>query len=275
MAEGAAVAANYTAGTVVLRSEQESTGSMTSELEKMQRREWPAWLIVVIWLGALAVAFAVDGALAGQIGRKDPAGNAIGVISKYGNLATVMRLPGDFRFTLIVAVLLAFLHPWKWKAGGLLCLSGITGGLIYSVLKWAVGRPRPEYNAPYEFDFFKEGLAGIVTADKLSFPSGHTILAFSTAACLALCLPRWRWAFYAGACVVAANRLLENSHYLADVVAAAGLGIVSRNLTVWLVSLFMKPRSTPAAEPQGVEVPRRAAPETRPPHEQEPVRAPE
>ena len=61
----------------------------------------------------------------------------------------------------------------------------------------------------------------------LSFPSGHAACAFATATALSILLPRWRGAFYAVAVLVAAERVLENGHWLSDVVAAAALGVGS------------------------------------------------
>jgi membrane-associated phospholipid phosphatase len=132
----------------------------------------------------------------------------------------------------------------------LLCLSGAIGGLGYVFLKWITGRMRPEYQKPYEFDFFKGGLRSLFDAPPgLSFPSGHTTLAFATAAVLALCYPKVRWGFYALASATAIGRVLENTHYLSDVTAAAGLGILSRNLVLWIAHRVMPP----VAQPRGFE----------------------
>jgi membrane-associated phospholipid phosphatase len=150
-------------------------------------------------------------------------------------LATVLKVPGEFYFTLIVAVLAIWLHPWKWRAAGLLCLSVIVGGLFYSVLKWTVGRRRPSINAPYGISPFAGGWKGLfVSQSNLTFPSGHATCAFATAAALAVLFPRWRWVFYGAATVTALERVVERAHYLSDVVAAAGLGVLSVQLSIYL-----------------------------------------
>ena len=48
---------------------------------------------------------------------------------------------------------------------------------------------------------------------------------------LAILLPRWRYAFYAAVSLVAAERVLENAHYVSDAVAGAGLGVFSAYAT--------------------------------------------
>jgi membrane-associated phospholipid phosphatase len=107
-------------------------------------------------------------------------------------------------------------------------IAGPLVGLGYLILKWIVGRRRPVIvAAPFDFHPFARGLGGLVHAESgLSFPSGHAALAFATATCLAAALPRWAPAFFLVACAVGAERVLENAHYLSDVVAGAGVGVL-------------------------------------------------
>ncbi len=87
-------------------------------------------------------------------------------------------------------------HPTTWRAAGHLALSGVVGGLIYSVAKWLAGRTRPvKIIAPFQFEPFVNGWGGLLKAENLSFPSGHVTLAFATAGCLAINVPRWRYLF--------------------------------------------------------------------------------
>jgi membrane-associated phospholipid phosphatase len=76
----------------------------------------------------------------------------------------------------------------------------------------------------------------------MSFPSGHTCLAFATAATLAIMIPRWRPAFYALASVVAVERVVENAHYVTDVLAGAAVGTIAAHLTYWLCSRVIPPK---------------------------------
>src|SRR4030095_14570844 len=134
--------------------------------------------------------------------------------------------------------LLCLFHPRRWFAGGFLCLSGIAG-VINSFIKWAAGRTRPfkledvvDQPAPFTLAPFRGGLNGLFHQKNLAFTSGHACIAFATAAALAILMPRWRWAFYACAAAVAAERVLANAHYLSDTVAAAGLAILVVHL-IW------------------------------------------
>jgi membrane-associated phospholipid phosphatase len=146
----------------------------------------------------------------------------------------IMKMPGEVAFTLAVALALWTWHPTRWRAAGHLALGGVIGGLVYALAKWSAGRIRPVKGiAPYEFEPFINGWSGLLGAENMSFPSGHTTLAFATAACLAINLPRWRWAFYALAAVTAGERVCENAHYLSDVIAGAGVGTISAYLVHW------------------------------------------
>jgi membrane-associated phospholipid phosphatase len=153
-----------------------------------------------------------------------------------------LKAPGEFWPGLIVVGLLFLLHPLGWKACTLLLLGvGVTS--ITTPLKWMVGRTRPfklfdadgvARLAPFEFDPFRNGLPGALHLGNLSFPSGHVACAFATAAALSILLPRWRWAFYVVAGIVAAQRVAENAHWLSDVVAAAALGVGCVHLVRWI-----------------------------------------
>jgi undecaprenyl-diphosphatase len=155
-------------------------------------------------------------------------------------------MAGDWRFTLAVALALIAWHRDSWRPAGLLALSALVGGLLYTVVKWTAGRQRPlVYIDPLHFNPFVNGWQGIFDEPNLSFPSGHTCLAFATATTLAICIPRsrWRWAFYALAAVVGIERVAENAHYVTDVIAGAALGTLSGYLTYWGMDRLVKPSS--------------------------------
>jgi membrane-associated phospholipid phosphatase len=156
-------------------------------------------------------------------------------------LFRVLKSPGHFAFTLTIATALTLRHPLRWKAAIVVCLSGVISGIIYSLAKWCVGRTRPGHGVPaLQIHPFHHGLGGLFNGENQSFPSGHTCLAFATAVSLSILIPRfWLW-FYAGAWVVAFERVLQGSHYLSDVFAAAAFGVVSafaawRLCSSWLV----------------------------------------
>jgi len=84
--------------------------------------------------------------------------------------------------------------------------AAIGGALLSSLIKFAVGRARPD-------------------GGSRSFPSGHATVVFAIAFVLARRFPRFRFAAYLGAAVIAATRVLLNKHYPSDVLAGAALGL--------------------------------------------------
>jgi membrane-associated phospholipid phosphatase len=145
----------------------------------------------------------------------------------------IVKMPGVYWFTLVLAVLVGLFHRLHWRGAAFVALAGVIG-LINTLLKWVIGRPRP-YSlsradgtavlAPLRFFPFNGGPGGLMEERNLSFPSGHACIAFLTAAALAVLLPRWRWPLFAFATVVAIERVAENAHYVSDVVGAALLAL--------------------------------------------------
>lgn len=185
--------------------------------------------LVAIWIVAIGIAFKFDARISNSLERftTGPHQISIGVLSKYDRLPRILCSPGTAPFTAAIVILLFFFHPWKWRAAAMLVAGSAIGGIIYQVTKWTVGRERPEAHKPYVFNHFTGGLNGFIHAEKLSFPSGHAMQAFVTATILSICIPRWRVLFFVLACVVAAERVLEHSHYLSDVIAGSGIGVIS------------------------------------------------
>jgi len=191
-------------------------------------------LIFGVWLAAMGVGVWLDGPVARwahwQAIDRDHPGNVL------------MKMGGDWRFTLAVAAALVTWHRDSWRAAGLLALSALLGGFLYTVCKWVAGRQRPvKLIDPLRFNPFPNGWQGFFDEPNMSFPSGHTCLAFATAASLGICIPRWRVVFFALAAVVAAERVAENAHYLTDVIAGAGLGTLSAYVVYWALHRVGRP----------------------------------
>lgn len=186
----------------------------------MPRKSLRTWVLLAIWVIAFGVALFLDRRTAQWVRLDHP-------LLKGGELARFLKWPGNFVFTLGVAVVVAAFHRRGIVAALPLLLSGPLVGIVYIVMKWCIGRHRPVIViAPFTFHPFARGLRGLFGAEKgLSFPSGHAALAFATATCLAAALPRWSVVFFILATAVAGERVMENAHYLSDVVAGAGLGI--------------------------------------------------
>jgi membrane-associated phospholipid phosphatase len=96
-------------------------------------------------------------------------------------------------------------------------------GIFITLLKWIAGRHRP-------IDLFNHGIYGFghfgVGYELTSFPSGHAQTAFTLATALTILFPRWGIPLFVIAGTVGISRIILTSHYLSDVIAGAGVGIL-------------------------------------------------
>jgi membrane-associated phospholipid phosphatase len=191
-------------------------------------------IAIRLWLAAMVIAMLLDGVVAAAVRHA----GVDRFLLDNEKLRWVLKAPGEFWPGLAIAGLLFLGHRLRHKAAALVLIAACVTGLN-TPLKWMAGRTRPfklfdesgvACLAPYKLDPFRGGLPGALQLGNLSFPSGHAACAFATAAALSILLPRWRRWFYAVALLVAAERVLENGHWLSDVVAAAALGVGSVHL---------------------------------------------
>ena len=199
-----------------------------------------AW--IVLWALLLCAAFFVDRTVATWVQQTVPLDKHFRSIKA---LIFLIRIPGDFRFAVAIAIILAMVHPKRIWAAAALLFSGVATG-INPVIKWITGRHRPIKGIhPFEFHPFPQGFVGLYKEQALCFPSGDTTHAFAAAASLSILFPRWKWVFYFVALLVAAERVLENAHYMSDVVAGAGLGTF---LGVFVTNFVLRHAKLPPAD---------------------------
>ena len=145
-----------------------------------------------------------------------------------------------------IVFVLIVLTKLSWRDGLVILIVSAVGGLNEG-FKWIFGRSRPVANdgsltGPWDFIPFGMRDTG------MAFPSGHTMLAFATATCLARYYPRWVWLCYFLAALVAVERVLEVAHHVSDVIAAAGLGIILSTVVMNLLNRQKQRTETPALE---------------------------
>ena len=137
------------------------------------------------------------------------------VISKLGD--------GVFWYTLIAAIMMldrsAGLHH-----GIHIILAGLAATVIYKWLKGKTLRPRP---------FMSHGGVRCFVAplDQYSFPSGHTMHAFTFGAAILHYYPQLIWLVAPFALLVALSRVVLGLHYPTDVLAGALLGTAVATLS--------------------------------------------
>ena len=201
------------------------------------KRRYPYrfWILLVAGLLLVGAAAMADERVSQWVHARN-----LGPAVRQSPIAKVVKWPGVFYFTLVVAAVVAGTGRERWRESLVLLLAGILAGLAYVLAKWCAGRTRPfprnlAPESPFTFHPFHNGVAGLWKADNQAFPSGHTCLAFSTAAALGMIFPRGRVPFYLIATCVGVERVLEGAHYPSDVTAGAVLGVLSAVLAARLL----------------------------------------
>lgn len=142
------------------------------------------------------------------------------------------RAPRWFRYWMIAATRMG--DGWLWYTlGAMLLLYGgpqrfaavssagaaaIFGVFVFKALKRLSQRPRPCQLEPHCW-------SKVLPPDKFSFPSGHTMTAFSIALVVSYYYPALEGTLFFIAFSIAISRIVLGMHFLSDVLAGIVLGV--------------------------------------------------
>ena len=115
------------------------------------------------------------------------------------------------------AILVAFGGARGYAAVGAAGSAAILGIFVFKALKRLSRRPRPCQLQPHCW-------ATILPPDQFSFPSGHTMTAFSIALVVSYFYPTLQGPLYFLALSIGLSRIVLGMHFLSDVLAGAVLG---------------------------------------------------
>ena len=93
-----------------------------------------AIILTAIWILAFLVALTLDSPIAQWI---HDSGTGQFVEGKWW--AQILKEPGQFRFTIVIAILLICLKQIRWKQAIFVMVAGAISGL-HVLIKWSVGR---------------------------------------------------------------------------------------------------------------------------------------
>lgn len=128
------------------------------------------------------------------------------------------RLGDGWLWYSLAAGLLVFGGPQRFAAVSAAGSAAIVGIFVFKALKHLSHRPRPCQFEPHCW-------SKVLPPDRFSFPSGHTMTAFSIAVVLSFFYPPLQPALYFLALSIALSRIVLGMHFLSDVLAGIVLGV--------------------------------------------------
>lgn len=177
------------------------------------------WIYAAGVMGVSTLSMTADKEIKKRIGRNTTAT----FNNDFWDIPTVygfVQYPSIFAGTIYAAGLISNNDDVR-ITGRLLLESLAYSGITVMITRYVFGRYRPYYsNDPWKYTWFQP------KNDTQAFPSGHVTVAFATSTVLAERIDTW-WArigFYGLAALTAYARVLNNQHWLSDVVVGGLLG---------------------------------------------------
>jgi len=128
------------------------------------------------------------------------------------------RLGDGYIWYALGVLILLFGGQKRYAAAGAASSAALAGIVVFKVLKRLSQRPRPCALTPHCW-------SKVLPPDKFSFPSGHTMTAFSIALVLSYFYPSLEAALFFTAASISISRIVLGMHYLSDVLAGVVLGV--------------------------------------------------
>jgi undecaprenyl-diphosphatase len=128
------------------------------------------------------------------------------------------RLGDGWLWYSLAAILLVYGGPQRFAAVSAATLAATVGVGVFKLLKKLSHRQRPCQLEPHCW-------SKVLPPDRFSFPSGHTMTAFSIALVISYFYRGVELPVYFFACSIAISRIVLGMHFLSDVLAGAVLGI--------------------------------------------------
>jgi undecaprenyl-diphosphatase len=132
-------------------------------------------------------------------------------------MLTATRMGDGWLWYSLGALLVAFGGTRGYQAVGAAGSAAILGIFVFKTLKSLSHRPRPCQLQPHCW-------SKVLPPDRFSFPSGHTMTAFSIALVVSYFYPGLEWPLYFLAVSIGVSRIVLGMHFLSDVLAGAVLG---------------------------------------------------
>lgn len=134
-------------------------------------------------------------------------------------MITATRLGDGWIWYALGFMLLAYGGPRRFSAVAAAGAAAILGILVFKALKRLSQRPRPCQIEPHCW-------SKVLPPDRFSFPSGHTMTAFSVAVVISFFYPSLEGMLFFMAVSIAISRIVLGMHFLSDVLAGVVLGVV-------------------------------------------------
>jgi len=180
------------------------------------KKEWLIRLSIIVLLGFISLWF-LDTLISSNID------SIRGFIPDLFFLGFTFEMQTFVVLFFLTSLFLFHEHKRRWILP--LWLSAAMAIILSYVLKVGVARPRPFQTGIIGVSAIAQSMLGAsVNTWNLSFPSFQAVLAFSAIPLLSKEFPRFKWVWFAIACIIAFSRVYFGVHWASDVIFGGLIG---------------------------------------------------